>query len=146
VQRQAWKIDLYSYCRECVKRKNRQQYLANREKRLCFAADYRAQNPEKVKHSKSAWKRKWRQANPEKAREMGCIESRIYRLANPEKENARQQVKSAVRNGSLMRGACVVCGTMARVEGHHEDYSRPLHVIWLCKAHHLALHRGESLL
>ena len=136
----------FSYCRECVKRKNRGQYLANRENRLRSAADYRAENTEKVKISKSAWKKKWRKANPEKAYAAARIEAKAYRLANPEKENAREQVKKAVRSGLLVRGGCTVCGSIERIEGHHKDYSRPLDVTWLCKTHHIALHKGDITL
>lgn len=136
-------IRLYSYCRECVRLKNREQYLSNRESRLRSAADYRANNPEKVKNFKSAWKKKWRSANPEKARALACVEAKAYRLANPEKENARRQVKKAIQSGSLIRGACIICGSTERIEGHHEDYSKALDVVWLCKKHHIALHKGE---
>jgi hypothetical protein len=35
----------------------------------------------------------------------------------------------------------MVCGTQDRVQAHHEDYSRPLDVVWLCPTHHKARHR-----
>jgi hypothetical protein len=34
---------------------------------------------------------------------------------------------------------CVLCGK-AEADGHHEDYSKPVDVIWLCQEHHSQLH------
>lgn len=48
-----------------------------------------------------------------------------------------------VRRGLLPRKPCAVCGSSAELEKHHFDYSRPVEIIWLCKAHHRAIHRGE---
>jgi hypothetical protein len=33
----------------------------------------------------------------------------------------------------------VVCGAKKSV-AHHEDYKKPLDVIWLCQEHHKAVH------
>jgi hypothetical protein len=52
---------------------------------------------------------------------------------------ARQAVRSALRSGRLHRQPCVVCGA-TDVEAHHEDYSQPLTVIWLCPEHHRQHH------
>lgn len=35
---------------------------------------------------------------------------------------------------------CSVCGA-TRGEAHHDDYSKPLDVVWLCRTHHWARHR-----
>lgn len=47
----------------------------------------------------------------------------------------------------LPSGVCVVCGKLA--EKHHEDYARPLDIIYLCSTHHGKRHRqinrGEEL-
>jgi len=39
-----------------------------------------------------------------------------------------------------MRRPCTVCGAM-KSEAHHEDYSKPLEVTWLCRTCHKAEHR-----
>lgn len=67
-----------------------------------------------------------------------------YRARNRTKVNARQMVYIAVRDGRLTRTACEVCGA-EKVEGHHEDYSKPLDVRWLCVVHH-PRPKGETTL
>lgn len=61
-----------------------------------------------------------------------------------EKTRASQAVKNAVRDGRLKRQPCHVCGA-SKVEGHHTHYSHYLEVIWLCRSHHVQLHRQFSL-
>jgi hypothetical protein len=65
---------------------------------------------------------------------------------HPQKSSARKSVAQALRSGRLVRGPCEVCGvshgssrsdgTTVSVEGHHDDYERPLEVRWLCGDHH----------
>ena len=64
-----------------------------------------------------------------------------YRRKNPEKHRAHYVVGSALRNGTLQKQPCQVCGTTGKLEAHHQDYSQPLMVQWLCSSHHSQLHR-----
>lgn len=48
--------------------------------------------------------------------------------------------RKALRDGALTPQPCEVCGEK-RVHGHHEDYSKPLDVMWLCSTHHGERHR-----
>ena len=75
--------------------------------------------------------RRWRMANP------GRPDTRLHRERYPDKYRARTAVGNAVRDGRLTREPCEACGTTERVEAHHDDYSKPLEVRWLCKAHHM---------
>lgn len=59
---------------------------------------------------------------------------------DPEKDDARRRVRLAVRAGKLIRLPCEVCGE-TKSEGHHDDYSKPLDVRWLCRAHHVEHHK-----
>ena len=54
---------------------------------------------------------------------------------------ARSYANVYQSRGKLTPQPCLVCGTDDEVEKHHEDYSRPLQVMWLCRKHHLMLHR-----
>ena len=64
---------------------------------------------------------------------------RRYRAAHPEKRAAQVAVAHAIQSGLLTRQPCCVCG--GKAEAHHEDYSKPLGVVWLCRRHHMARHR-----
>jgi hypothetical protein len=48
---------------------------------------------------------------------------------------ARGKASMAVHRGHLARQPCEVCGAEP-AERHHEDYSQPLAVEWLCPEHH----------
>ena len=65
-----------------------------------------------------------------------------YRVAYPEKIKARHVVSHAIRDGKLKRPSiCEFCKEKRFVHGHHEDYSKPLDVVWLCRECHKELHR-----
>lgn len=57
----------------------------------------------------------------------------------PGKYAARNKFSNALRDGKIKRKPCQVCGD-TKSQGHHSDYRRPLHVIWLCFKHHRKLH------
>jgi hypothetical protein len=52
---------------------------------------------------------------------------------------ARWQVHRALEAGRLVKQPCEVCGD-AKVHAHHDDYSKPLDVRWLCLRHHVDHH------
>lgn len=62
-----------------------------------------------------------------------------WKTRNPEKRKAQNAVSHAIRDKRLSKQSCEVCGAQ-RAEAHHDDYSLPLNVRWLCKDHHVAAH------
>lgn len=61
----------------------------------------------------------------------------IEKQRNPEKVKAREAVYKAKKSGKLIIEPCSVCNSTENIHAHHEDYSKPLDVIWLCnKCHH----------
>jgi hypothetical protein len=59
----------------------------------------------------------------------------------PERVAARAELNKAVRRGEVVRGPCEVGHECSgRVEAHHDDYSKPLEVRWLCRKHHCLEH------
>jgi len=55
------------------------------------------------------------------------------------KQDARMAVRVAIRSGKLKRKPCRVCGS-GDTEAHHNDYTKPLKVEWLCTIHHRQHH------
>lgn len=66
--------------------------------------------------------------------------NRRYIADHPEKYAAHLAMRSAIRRGELTRQPCEVCGDL-KTDGHHDDYSKPLDVRWLCRAHHSKHHK-----
>lgn len=65
-----------------------------------------------------------------------------YHRRNPHKRAAHVATGNAIRDGRLVRQPCEVCGHEP-AEAHHDDYSKPLDVRWLCTAHHAEHHKRE---
>lgn len=56
------------------------------------------------------------------------------------KQKAHQAVAYAIASKKLIRQPCEKCGTNENVVAHHEDYNKPLDVVWLCQKHHRERH------
>lgn len=50
------------------------------------------------------------------------------------------RTRYAIRSGQLVKQPCQVCGD-PKSQAHHDDYSKPLEVQWLCSKHHGERHR-----
>lgn len=56
-------------------------------------------------------------------------------------------VSLAVKRGDLIRpDNCTICGCECKIEAHHEDYDRPLDVVWACSSCHKRIHAGTICL
>jgi hypothetical protein len=111
-------------CRICTRKRVKSNRLANSE----YYRQYYALHP--GKHSKPL--------DRAKANEASC---RCYR-ANKHKWLARGKVRRAVASGKItVPPSCSRCGLTGTVEAHHEDYGRPLDVVWLCKMCHENIHK-----
>ena len=72
---------------------------------------------------------------------------REYRKTYPNKYKAQTMVNNALRDGRLKKEtACSECDSGFSVHAHHDDYSFPLTIRWLCAACHSQWHsaNGES--
>lgn len=59
-----------------------------------------------------------------------------------DRQIARQKLITQIRLGNIARPCtCQECKRKARIEAHHEDYSKPLDVKWLCKSCHCLEHK-----
>lgn len=65
-----------------------------------------------------------------------------------EKNRAYRVLRTAIESGAVVKpNSCGKCGTAAKrqdgasaIQGHHDDYSKPLSVKWLCPPCHRSHH------
>lgn len=106
-------------CKECA----RADALANRAKNIDRIRAYdidRSKSPQRIA-SRTAATREWRSRDKRRAA-------------------AHTAVARAIRNGVLTKCNCERCGS-ANTLAHHEDYDKPLDVMWLCQPCHKARHK-----
>ena len=69
-----------------------------------------------------------------------------YYKKHLKKEVANHIVSRAIESGILIRpNKCSKCNCECKPDGHHEDYDKPLEVIWLCKSCHKKHHSAFFL-
>lgn len=119
----------------------------------CFKAKvraYAAANPEKIrkltreKKRRSKYKilaKRWVRRNITRSREI----KNNWASRNREKRKAHGVVRNAIRGGRLRRPKrCDSCQKVRKVHAHHDDYSKPLEVKWLCaECHGITRHKDR---
>ena len=66
--------------------------------------------------------------------------NRAWRAEDKRRQMAHYAVSRAIKAGSLVRSPCVRCGEQKSL-AHHEDYDKPLDVMWLCQPCHKQRHK-----
>lgn len=62
------------------------------------------------------------------------LDARVFK-----NESRRVYVRARAHGQIQPAGLCESCGEAKPLDGHHEDYSKPLEVVWLCRpCHHAA--------
>ena len=64
---------------------------------------------------------------------------------DPLKRKARKYITNRLQRGKIQRQPCVLCGK-AKSNAHHDDYSVPGHIAWLCTSHHADVHAERLVL
>jgi hypothetical protein len=67
-------------------------------------------------------------------------ENHFFRGGARHDKRASYLVERAVSKGILIPQSCEICHGTDNVQAHHDDYSKPLEVRWLCKKHHHEWH------
>jgi hypothetical protein len=68
-----------------------------------------------------------------------ALKAKGMKRVDTDKKRARSKIQYEVRVGRIVPSPCEICGN-ERVQAHHNDYTKPLEVRWLCKEHHTLIH------
>ena len=106
-------------CKEC----NRRDVQENRKAKIDYYREYdreRAKLPERIK--------------------LNIEQTKKWRAEDKRRSVCHNAVARAIRAGELIPQSCVRCGCEKSV-AHHEDYDKPLNVMWLCQPCHKQRHK-----
>ncbi len=118
-------------CKDCAKKEMRERHSV-------LMLDPKFVLKERARQrAKEARKRSEGRVRKETTEE-GRNRTRRYRAKHGLKYKAHSAVGNALRAGNLVEKPCDRCG--AKAEAHHDDYSKPLDVTWLCPKHHAQRH------
>jgi hypothetical protein len=68
-----------------------------------------------------------------------------YRYANPLRRAAHQIISNAVYRKKIIKpDNCSICNSTIKIEAHHDDYTKPLLIRWLCEKCHKEWHRNNT--
>lgn len=107
--------------------------------------DEKRRETEKVRNRNIERKRRKRSTPEGRAYD---TEYQKHYLSTPEgraKKKARSAVSDAIRRGKIQRQPCRVEGCTRKAQAHHQDYSKPLEIEWLCQIHHVEKYHREEL-
>lgn len=136
-------------CKDCVKVRDHNYYLNNKQKIIKRGREYKLSHYEEMllyyrkynlehREEKNIKSRKRSKNNREQIK----IREKLYAIAHPNRIRARNKVGGAIRLGKLIRSNyCELCGVECKPEGHHWSYLEEhwLAVIWLCASCHRRL-------
>lgn len=106
-----------------------------------YHKEYR-QRPE-VKAKRKAYQKKYKKEYRQRPEVKERRRTRRERPEVKKQDNVNRLLLYHIRQGNITPQPCEHCGTVKDVHGHHEDYDKPLEVIWLCVLCHAKHH--ESL-
>lgn len=102
------------------------------------ATTHRNKNLEKIRAYDRA-----RAKKPQRAK-LALEVNRAWRAEDHRRSRAHGAVAQAIKKGLLIRCPCVRCGEQKSL-AHHEDYDKPLEVVWLCQPCHKQRHKEIKL-
>jgi hypothetical protein len=130
-----------NFCIACVSykrkifRQNNKDLLSEREKK-------RAKNPDRIAKHKEYLKKYLLTDKGKIARDKSL---RNYNERYPLKKAAHILTSRAIRHGKLINPKiCSVCNSTNLIQAHHDDYTKPIDVRWLCLSCHFEWHKKNK--
>lgn len=141
-------ITLYQ-CGVCKEFKPYEDFYKNKrtilgitpECKKCHSAEcIKTRNKDISRINNQKYMERAREKTPEKFKER----ERLRKRPKDEKYYTRRALNNAVKRGDIVKPEyCEECGRKVRLTAHHDDYSKPLDVKWLCYKCHGKHHRKD---
>lgn len=109
----------------------RKQFKSNEEYNAWFR-EYREKNREKIRAYNREYNKRHRKIH-------GYHNEETWKINNPHKIEAQKFVKRALRLKRIKKLPCEICKNKNSF-AHHNNYDKPLEIIWLCHKHHSWIH------
>lgn len=132
----AFYVSNQTKCKDCIKSAVR----ANREANLEYYQEFDRQRGRTPGRKKKNLEHYHKKINDPEWKAARWADRKRWAERNKEARAAHIVVGNAIRDDRLKKEPCVICGKFP-VHAHHEDYSEPLVVVWLCREHHGMIHR-----
>ena len=110
---------------------NKEQFNTH-EEYLNWYKEYYEKNKERLRLYYREYAKNWRQL-------YGYHNEKKWKKNNQEKVKVQRLLQHAVKIGIIKRKPCIKCGN-SKSQGHHENYLKPLRIIWLCALCHKHRH------
>lgn len=114
-------------CRECERLIEARYRAKNKEQRNAYSREYGTE-----RRKSEEYRVYMRQVH------------KAYALKYPDKRKAHHLLQNAVRDKRIIKPTeCDRCNATGLIHGHHNDYSRPFDVMWLCIKCHEWMHHSK---
>lgn len=124
-------------CKDCCKADAKQSYSKNRDKYAKYEKE-RANLPHRIQARKDYQKTEQGKAAIKRSHQK-------FIKKYPEKRQAHILVDNYIRNKKLIRpNHCENCYCECTPHAHHNDYTKPLEVTWLCVKCHVEWHKHNK--
>lgn len=126
-------------CKDCTKKDS----TKHREDNLENIREYDRNRP----NHEERLQRNKEYAKSESGRKTSAIMRINYRAKQKLRYKAHNMINYALSSGKISRpDTCSCCNIECVPHGHHNDYTKPLEVVWLCVGCHTAFHKEVKLL
>jgi len=134
-------------CSSCKVEKSKSDFQVRRESKDGLTASCKAclkiRDRNRENESRRQKRREYQKTEAGKQAHKRAMDA--YHKRYPMKYASHVITGNAIRDGKLIQASeCSVCKSTEKIEGHHDDYTKPLEVRWLCEPCHKEWHRHNK--
>lgn len=134
-------------CSSCKVEKSKSDFQVRRESKDGLTASCKAclkiRDRNRENESRRQKRREYKKTEAGKQAHKRAMDA--YHKRYPMKYASHVITGNAIRDGKLIQASeCSVCKSTEKIEGHHDDYTKPLEVRWLCESCHKEWHRHNK--